>query len=762
MNDYSAISRRKITGYCDRLTVRPGETIDFKVSVESGSGYYGQLVQLINGDTVSNVGGFKEKQVSSSLDGSHEGIEQPVYQGSFIAIEKKTVFEPLDNMTVALRFMPTLPQFGIQQLIGRWNAKTNQGWSLYINQQGILAFRIEGSDGLCFDLTVGQVLKPHCWYQACVSLVYPVCTLSLSLCELNHQPQWQDAVELTVTGLPYSFVSPKSSAPLMMAAAYGGQDHSGRIIPRQCFNGRLESPFICSGEVSLADVDQLLGGKHPLTLTSQILARWDFSQQMTGTNILDQSKNLYHGYTHNLPLRAVRGSLWDGHTHEWQRALQQYAAIHFHSDDLYDCGWSTSLSYQLPDDMQSGVYALRLRHQDYETSTALTTEEYLPFFVAAGKNKPQSKLAFIVPTYTYMAYANSHPETGRKQTTLSVEDYYAASFAGPGVIEQALLSEHHQDLGLSIYDYHLDGSPVHFSSCLRPMLNMRPKLGLYTFGSDLLMIDWLEAKGIAYDIITDDLLQQEGCELLAQYAVVMSGNHPEYPSTEQLDAIRQFTEQGGRFMYMGGNGYYWRAGVHNNLPGVIEVRRGRTGSGTWKSAVGESCLQFDGKPGGIWRDLGRPPQQLFGVGFIAEGRGASHYRITSQARQERTAFILKGIEVGTFGYGGIFGGAAGQEIDQLNLNHGSPEHAVIIARSEHHSDNMLFVIEEMYPLNPDIADYRQRTYADIVFFETTQGGAVFSVGSMTWCGCLSENGYSNPVSLMTANVIERFSDDAPL
>ncbi len=46
--------------------------------------------------------------------------------------------------------------------------------------------------------------------------------------------------------------------------------------------------------------------------------------------------------------------------------------------------------------------------------------------------------------------------------------------------------------------------------------------------------------------------------------------------------------------------------------------------------------------------------------------------------------------------------------------------------------------------------------ADVVYFEAPQGGAVFAVGSITWCGCLSQDNYHNSVSRMTENVLRRF------
>ena len=46
--------------------------------------------------------------------------------------------------------------------------------------------------------------------------------------------------------------------------------------------------------------------------------------------------------------------------------------------------------------------------------------------------------------------------------------------------------------------------------------------------------------------------------------------------------------------------------------------------------------------------------------------------------------------------------------------------------------------------------------ADMVFYETPAGGAVFSTSSISWSGSLSHNDYKNNVSKITANVLERF------
>ena len=51
--------------------------------------------------------------------------------------------------------------------------------------------------------------------------------------------------------------------------------------------------------------------------------------------------------------------------------------------------------------------------------------------------------------------------------------------------------------------------------------------------------------------------------------------------------------------------------------------------------------------------------------------------------------------------------------------------------------------------------------SDVVFYETPNGGAVFSVGSISWFGALARNGYDNDVAQLSLNVLTRFLDPAP-
>ena len=123
------------------------------------------------------------------------------------------------------------------------------------------------------------------------------------------------------------------------------------------------------------------------------------------------------------------------------------------------------------------------------------------------------------------------------------------------------------------------------------------------------------------------------------------------------------------------------------------------------------------------------------------------------------AWIFDGIEgdiIGDFGLSG--GGAAGFELDRADTRLGTPEDAVILARSENHDAETIMVPEEMltHIMNWSLESTRDLIRADMLYFRTASGGQVFSTGSITYCGCLPWNDGDNNVSKLTENVLRRF------
>uniref|UniRef100_UPI001954B74C N,N-dimethylformamidase beta subunit family domain-containing protein n=1 Tax=Klebsiella michiganensis TaxID=1134687 RepID=UPI001954B74C len=60
----------------------------------------------------------------------------------------------------------------------------------------------------------------------------------------------------------------------------------------------------------------------------------------------------------------VRGSNWDGSEFCWRHAPGHYGAIHFHDDDLSDCGWEPGLSFTIPPGLESGIYAIEVTNAE--------------------------------------------------------------------------------------------------------------------------------------------------------------------------------------------------------------------------------------------------------------------------------------------------------------------------------------------------------------------------------------------------------------
>ena len=287
---------------------------------------------------------------------------------------------------------------------------------------------------------------------------------------------------------------------------------------------------------------------------------WDFAREIPSETLVDTAPNRLHGRTVNLPARAMTGHNWSGAVMDWTKAPEHYGAIHFHDDDLLDAGWQTDFELELPADLRSGVYAARL--------SASEAEFYVPFFVRPAPGAARARIAYLAATATYCAYINNR---GRF-ASLATELYHGRLLVMDAI--DSLLLEY-PEVGLSTYDRHSDGSGVCYSSRLRPATNVKPGGRHWNFNLDLFIVDWLERLGVDYDVITEEDLHYEGLDLLRPYAVVLTGSHPEYDSLAMLEALDAYLRHGGRLMYLGGNGFYWRIAHHPSRRGVIEVRRGR-------------------------------------------------------------------------------------------------------------------------------------------------------------------------------------------
>ncbi|MGY5808703.1 N,N-dimethylformamidase beta subunit family domain-containing protein [Rhizobium sp. LEGMi198b] len=712
-----------LIGYTDRYSARAGDTIEVKVSSSFRCDYRADLVRLYSADPNPKGPGMDARPVPAAFEGTYPSVEKSAYPGSYALIPLAGL-DDIRGATVSIRFQPRLEKDRPQTMLSL-KAANGRAVSVSIEADG---------PTVDFDGTVTPVacrLELGVWYELRLGLTAADVRLAFYVVATGERIAHASVARPDNDGI---------FAELSLAARRRGDDAS---FMAHFFNGRLENPAITRG-LHLPDA---LG---PLPADDgAVLASWDFAQGIPTDTIRDRGPKSLDGKLVNLPARAVRGSRWTGAEMCWRHAPDEYAAIHFHEDDLHDCGWETDFRFDIPSDLQSGVYGIRLRCEG--------AEDIIPFFVRPAAGGKNAKIAVLFSTFTYQAYCN-YPRTNYGPAYIARREAWGGYPHHPAQFPQ---------FGRSLYDVHPDDSGVMFSSALRPQLLMRPGFfaylddkgsGLRHFPADMHLIAWCAAKDIAVDVVTDHDLDAEGVAALAGYDLVLTVSHPEYHTGRSLDAIQDFIRDGGNFGYLGGNGFYWRVATSAAFPGAIEMRRCESGVRMWQAETGEFYHAFDGHYGGLWLKNDRPPQRLVGIGMSAQGPfDASYYRRTAASRTPNFAWLFEGIEeeiIGDFGFSG--GGAAGFELDCVDPSLGTPVETVVLASSEGHSAEYSCVPERIW--NPDVHTREwqaEQIRADLCFLPMKGGNFVFSTGSIMFCGSLPANGYDNNVSRLLENLVRR-------
>ena len=741
----------KIVGYSDRLSVAMGEKIQFMVSCELPS-YQADIVRLIHGDPNPPGPGFIEEFIETPVGGQYPGRVQDIHTGAYVVIADTPLLRQTVSFTLQAWIYPTTPTKGVQGILTKWSAPDNAGYGLFIDEDGSLSLWIGDGDGKIERLSTDKPMRASDWYFVAASYDAGSGRVNLYQQQVNEWPL-DDSSVVVEHSTAIQRIG-EGEIPFIMAGYWKGEE-SGKTIVGGHFNGRIDSPRLFGRALESGEVEALKGDTSPEDLDEALVGAWDFSRDISSSKITDTSSNGLHGWAVNMPMRAATGHNWSGREMNFKHAPNEYGAIHFHDDDLDDAGWEVDFELTVPEGTKGGVYAARL--------TTDEGEDYIPFYVRPKKGRPSAKIAFLAPTNNYLAYGDEHIEDlplellPNQKMELNPDEY-------------RYIADH--NLG-SIYDLHSDGSGIGYVSRLRPIVNMRPKHIFRNFNccrhfsADLYLLYWMERAGYDFDVITDEDLHFDGLDLLAPYKVVVTGSHPEYTSESMLVALEDYLQSGGRMMYLGGNGFYWVTSFDPQRPHILEVRKWG-GTRTCEPLAGEYYHSTTGELGGIWRNRGKAPQKLVGVGFAAQGFDKnSPYHRKEGSFDPRTAFIFEGVGedevIGDFKSPVLNYGAAGDEIDRLDYGLGTPPHALLLASSSGHSDCYQQTVEEAVMIDSRHGgSVSSKVRADMVYFECPNGGAVFSVGSISWNGALSYNDYDNNVSRITENVLKRFVSDEPL
>jgi N,N-dimethylformamidase len=228
---------------------------------------------------------------------------------------------------------------------------------------------------------------------------------------------------------------------------------------------------------------------------------------------------------------------------------------------------------------------------------------------------------------------------------------------------------------------------------------------------------WLEREKIDFDLYAETQLH-DGTLKLDDYRVLITHTHPEYWSKTMYAAVKEWVfQRGGRLIYLGGNGL--NCEVEFDTPTSIICRNG------------DKREQHAKKLDSRMHDRLESEANLLGVVYTDTGAmTGAPYRVVDA---EHWSLAGTGLKAGDlFGEKSLHmrcpGGASGHETDKRTAH--SPKNAHLIARGTNRDDGG----------------------AEMIYFETPGGGAVFSAGSITYVSSLPVD---ESISTITRNVIER-------
>ncbi len=718
-----------LRAYLDPISVGPGDRVQVMVSTDAPT-YRAEVVRLLHGDPNPEGPGVLE-QAMDWLDPQepHPGQEQPLRLGSWIELPAADPWPASFSLTAWV--YPTA-HTGRLQVIASWADDNNEVLRLEIGEDWCLHGALRVGETV-HRVSAPAEIRPRRWHFLGISYDSETRLLGTfsaargaSIFAVNRVPVLDSTVE-------------PAAGPLLI----GAQRCEGATL--NAFNGKVGGVSLYNSALDDIDLTDLKNGAPPRGPRCE--GAWDYSREIYGNRIVDVSGRGRHGVACNGPTRGVTGPNWRGSNDTvYAAAPEQYDAVHLHEDDLKDANWTPTCDFNIPAEARSGIYAVQIR--------AGLDSETLSFVVRVGEVEEveRAEILFVVPTFTWLAYANFDA------------------------------SDKH-DIGLSLYDNHSDGTANYYATWRKPTSSTRPDLyfeaeegggaapkldptsqgmeekATHLVMADLYIIHWLEHLGVTYHVIADDDLHRRGTEALLPYAVVVSAGHHEYWTPQMLDAMDTYLEAGGHLQYMSGNGLYWATSLHPQHPHLMEVRR-RGGTATSEAEAGELQHSSTGLLGGTWSDQGRAPQQLVGVGMAGQGfsQAPGFHRLTD-SYDPRAEFIFEGVGVneviGDFGLN--LRGAGGFEFDRIDRAEGTPSDALLLASTIGPPETYYRAMEHGVGRGPHDPLVR----GDMTYFERGCGGAVFSVGSITWSGSLSYRDYENNVARISTNVLCDFVRRGP-
>jgi len=336
----------------------------------------------------------------------------------------------------------------------------------------------------------------------------------------------------------------------------------------------------------------------------------------------------------------------------------------------FGCDWENTYQFVVPQGAVSGIYSAHV-------SNDLNELCYITF-VVKNDNLSTNEILVMASTNTWQAYN---------------------SWSGQSFYKYDLLEETHNSTIVSFQRPNIVDKPIGNTGHL--------------VAAELHLHRWLENNNYGFDVAADIDLHQNP-NLLDIYKVLILNVHPEYWTLDMYNNMIHFLDNGGRLMYLGGNGIYWRVALAYDR---IEVRK-----------TGEEHNYTDGK-GGKFRSLGMPESRHLGVQYT--NVGIHTYAPYEVSNSNHWIYSNTGV-------------SNGQLIGEISLNNGKASGGETDKITMHSPSNMTVL---------GIGTNSDNGGAYIVYYDKPNGSKVFSVGSISYTGSLSVD---TVIHQITKNVLDNF------
>jgi len=379
----------------------------------------------------------------------------------------------------------------------------------------------------------------------------------------------------------------------------------------------------------------------------------------------------------------------------------------------HGCGWGESLRFKIPGHWVSGYYQVVLRAADQGGE-----------YTQRGRRTAESECFFILRPLA---------PGGRTRILLQLSSNTYNAYNNWG--------------GFSLYAYHaLAKVQGHRVSFLRPPSSQfnnweRP------------FVEWAEGQGYLLDYCANLDLESRP-EMLSAYRLVLSVGHDEYWSSKMRDHLETFIEKGGNVAFFSGNTCCWQVRTEENGQ-ALEC---------WKQYYALDPVYASGNHqllSTLWSHhlVGRPENQLTGVGFLHGGYHKSHGQFMDGKgsyqvhRPEHWIFEGTSLKVGE-----EFGGKdtiVGYECDgcEFVLQDGKP----VPTGKDGTPKNFQILATCPARWHPDDSwwyeRFDQKRVGASVLGVYTRGGTVFTCGSTDWAHGL--RGKDPMVERITRNILDR-------